>query len=127
MANGYVGKDIPLKKHDMTRQKSNLELYMENGMPCGDIGADGGDFGSDMGKGNVVGGEPMGIHNKFANGIPNEGREDISAERMLPEHKANVDKSVFDSIGDDETDDKAADASEIEPVNMGVHNTFGIK
>lgn len=118
---GYAGKDIPLYEHDLTREKDvTIDLYMKDGTPCGDIGDD--DYeAADIGKGNKVGGTSFGIHHKFENGIPNEGREDISAEKMLPVHKSNVKESVLETKEDSEWGGKIA------PQNFGVHNTFGIK
>ena len=125
---GYEGKEMP-KKPGFTgaRENSNLELYLKDGYPCGDVG-DEQDDNYDSGKGNVVGGDTrFGIHHAFENGVPNAGREDISADVMLPAHKANINMGVFKSLGDDESDIHAADASKIAPEYMGIHNTFGIK
>jgi hypothetical protein len=124
---GYAGREIPLYEHDMTREKDvTIDLYMKDGYPCGDVGDDEYEA-ADIGKGNVVGGsKEFGIHHKFENGIPNEGREDISAEVMKPVHKANVKESVLSNIGD-EAPEWSAGASKISPAEMGVHNTFGVK
>lgn len=123
---GYVGTDIPLYRHDMKREKDvTIDLYMKDGYPCGDIGDDTYEA-SDIGKGNIVGGDYMGVHHAFKNGVPNAGREDITAEVLLPEHEENIDEKVLSNIGDD-SEEHEAHASKISPENMGVHNTFGIK
>lgn len=122
MSNGNSGKVIPKKKGFTGKKEKTSDLYMEGGIPCGDMEGIGprGKGPSGAGAGPKVGGAPMGIHHSFANGIPNEGRENISAEYMKPEHKANVKDSVLDTEEDSEWGGK------ITPQDFGVHHTFGV-
>lgn len=123
MTDKYGSTGMPARKNDMLTKNTTSDLYMKNGIPCGDIEATGpsGAVPSGAGSGPKVGGYPMGVHNAFQNGIPDEGRENITAEVIKPEHKANVKASVLDTIEDPTWGGK------ITPSNMGVHNTFGVK
>jgi len=118
----YTGKNIPEKKVDMKKKKTS-DLYMKDGVPCGDIEATGtrGKGPTGNGSGPKVGGYPMGASNAFAKGVPNAGREDITAEVMKPEHKANVKDSVLNTKEDPKW------GGVIKPTDMGVHNTIGVK
>lgn len=121
---GYTptkGVELPMYRHDMKREKDvTIDLYMKDGTPCGDIGDDTYEA-ADIGKGNVVGGTKMGIHHGFETGIPNAGRQDITAETLLPEHEENIAESALKTIEDPTWGGK------ISPENMAIHNTFGIK
>ncbi len=116
-----VSKDMPKKPGFTGKKVKTNDLYMEAGKPCGDIG--GSQYEpSNIGKGNTVGGNTsFGIHHAFENGIPNAGREDISAEVMKPVHNANVKESVLS------TEEDATWGGKIAPQEYGVHNTIGVK
>ncbi len=123
MGDKYGNTGMPTRKNtDYSKQKTS-DLYMKDGKPCGDIEASGpsGKGPSGAGSGPKVGGYPMGVHNSFENGIPDEGRENITAEVVSPDHKANIKPSVLS------TKEDPTWGGVITPENMGVHNTFGIK
>lgn len=115
-----VSKNMPKKTTQATTGKKMKtgDLYMKDGVPCGDMEATG---PINFSGGPKVGGTDMGVHNSYDNGIPNAGREDISAEVMSPAHKANVTDSVLNT-----KEDKTWGGI-IAPLDMGVHNTFGVK
>lgn len=122
MTDKYGSTGMPARKNtDFSKMKTDT-LYMKNGVPCGDMEAVGprGKGPSGAGGGPTVGGTPMGIHNSFENGIPDAGRENITAEVIAPEHKANVAKSVLDTKEDSEW------GGVIAPQEMGANNKFGV-
>ncbi len=123
MTDTYGSTGMPSRKNDMQQKNKTSDLYMKDGKPCGDIEATGtsGTGPSGAGSGPKVGGYPMGVHHKFDNGVPDAGREDISAEVIKPEHKANVKPSVLN------TKEDANWGGVIAPQDMGAHNTFGVK
>lgn len=122
MAKGYVGKDIPMKEGFTGKKMKTSDLYMKDGVPCGDMEATGpsGKGPSGAGSGPKVGGTDMGVHNKFANGIPNEGRESILAEVMTPEHKTNKKDSVLD------TEEDVSWGGKIAPQEWAADHKFGV-
>lgn len=109
------------KNYDMSKMKTS-DLYMKDGVPCGDIMATGarGKGPSGAGSGPDVGGHPMGVSNSFAKDQPNAGRYGITAEVMTPAHKANVKDSVLDTKEDSKW------GGIITPMAMAAENHFGI-
>lgn len=122
MSEGYSSKSIPKKEGFTGKKQKTGDLYMSGGIPCGDMEATGqrGKGPGGMGGGPKVGGTPMGVHNKYSNGIPNEGRESILAEEMRPAHKSNVKSSVLN------TKENSTWGGIIAPQGMGVHHTNGV-
>lgn len=108
---------MAMQKEAKSKNKKTNDIYLKGGVVCGDMEGTG-EPGKVAGSGEV-GGEPMGIHNGFAKGIPNEGKESIMAETMLPAHKANIAKSVLST-----KEDKSW-GGVITPSDMGIHHTFG--
>lgn len=117
-----VGKNIPKKEGFTGKKMSTSDLYMKDGKPAGDIQAVGpsGKGPSGQGGGPRVGGYDMGIHNGYANGVPNAGKQDISATVMSPAHKANVTKSVLD------TKEDGTWGGVIAPQDMAANNKIGV-
>lgn len=119
MSDKYGNTGMPTRKNtDFSKQKTN-DLYRKDGQVCGDLQATG-TKGKTSGSGPSVGGYPMGVHNTFANGVPDEGRENITAEVMSPTHKANVTDSVLNT-----KEDKTW-GGVIAPQNMASNTKIGI-
>jgi len=117
-----ISKSMPKKTSQGTtgKKQKTSDLYLKDGIPCGDMGDDTYDA-ANIGKGNSVGADAsFGIHNSFANGIPNIGMEGITAEVLTPAHKSNVDKKVLN------TKEDSTWGGVISPTDMSANNKFGV-
>ncbi len=116
------GTGMPKKEGFTGKKVKTSDLYMKNGVPCGDIEAIGprGKGPSGAGAGPSVGGYNMGVHNSFDNGIPNAGKESILSQTMTPAHKENKSKGVLD------TKEDPTWGGIIRPTDMSANNKIGV-